>query len=54
MHRDIKSKNVLYNSEGEVKLSDLHTCALLTEDHDSRQTTVGTPWFMAPELIEED
>lgn len=49
MHRDIKSDNVLVNSNGEIKLGDFEYTAVLTEEIPKRKTVVGTAWWMSPE-----
>jgi len=51
IHRDVKSDNILINLEGEVKLGDFGYAAQLTTDHKKRTTVVGTPSWMAPELV---
>jgi serine/threonine protein kinase len=51
IHRDIKSDNILINTDGEVRLADCGYAVQLTEENVDRKTKVGTVCWMAPELI---
>merc|ERR1719223_2087578 len=51
LHRDIKSDNILVDLAGNVKIADFGFAVSLTKEEDKRRSVVGTPYWMAPELI---
>ncbi|KAJ7346514.1 STE/STE20/YSK protein kinase [Mycena albidolilacea] len=52
IHRDIKAANVLVTATGKVMICDFGVSALLTTAGSKRNTMTGTPYWMAPEVVQ--
>ncbi|EFA78271.1 putative protein serine/threonine kinase [Heterostelium album PN500] len=54
IHRDFKSDNILIGNEGQIEVADFGVTAILEKNnYNYRKTVVGTPCWMAPEIITE-
>ncbi|KAJ8408783.1 hypothetical protein AAFF_G00246010 [Aldrovandia affinis] len=51
IHRDLKAGNILFTLEGDIKLADFGVSAKNTKTLQRRDSFIGTPYWMAPEVV---
>lgn len=54
LHRDLKPLNVFLTLQGIVKLGDFGIARLLDSTTDGAQTTIGTPHYLSPEIVNNE
>merc|ERR1719229_739817 len=54
IHRDIKSQNFLLNTQGQCKLADFGVSSQLAQTISRRNTVIGSPYWMAPEVLKQN
>ena len=51
IYRDMKTDSILFNKNGEIKVTDFGFGAVLCKEEKTRKSFLGTPYWMAPEII---
>ncbi len=53
IHRDLKAGNIMTTRSGQCKLGDFGVTGEITRESQKRHTVIGSPYWMAPEVIRE-
>lgn len=51
IHWDLKPENIIVGNDGYLTLIDLGICKIMDNDENKTFTLIGTPHYMAPEII---
>lgn len=50
IHRDLKTQNIFLTKNGDIKIGDFGVCRLLSKSDELASTSIGTPYYIAPEV----
>lgn len=53
LYRDLKPENILLDKRGHIKLIDFGLCKIGVKDGERSKSFCGSPYYMAPEVIEQ-
>lgn len=53
LHRDLKTQNIFLGKDDVIKLGDFGIARMLNSTLDHAQTTVGTPYYLSPEICQK-
>ena len=50
IHRDLKTQNIFLTKNGDIKIGDFGICRVLSKSDELASTSIGTPYYIAPEV----